>query len=161
MLREIDGSLLEVVGVDMRRVPLTAHNLTVEGAETYFVGDAEDAVWVHNCAKRRKENFSAKVKAELEADNAADNNGAYACEECGIAVHPQVGPNKRGQAIASDRLELDHKEAIADGGDPYAKSNGRVLCHECHKKKTMEENKRRNEERKKREEDDDNEDEEN
>ncbi|MFT6426581.1 MAG: hypothetical protein ACJAYH_001106 [Celeribacter sp.] len=45
-LRTPDGTLRKVLTVNITAEPLTAYNLTVDQAETYFVG--EEPVWVHN-----------------------------------------------------------------------------------------------------------------
>ena len=39
---------------------------------------------------------------------------------------------------SNKRLETDHKTAICNGGNPIGIENLRVLCKECHKKKTRE-----------------------
>ncbi|MYD85872.1 MAG: HNH endonuclease [Acidobacteria bacterium] len=44
----------------------------------------------------------------------------YQCERCG-----SIG-------IRGGRLEVHHKVALSDGGDPFDLDNLRVLCRTCH-----------------------------
>ena len=69
----------------------------------------------------------------------AAGGGVEHCEDCGVVTTRQNGPNQKGQKIASDRSEIDHKERLADGGSNDA-ANGQVLCHACHLEKTALEN---------------------
>nr|WP_254679321.1 polymorphic toxin-type HINT domain-containing protein [Celeribacter baekdonensis] len=51
-LRGPDGTLREVLAVEIVDKPLTAYNLSVTQTETFFVG--RDGVWVHNCRIPKK-----------------------------------------------------------------------------------------------------------
>jgi hypothetical protein len=50
-VRNAEGELIEVEGVQRRTVTGAAFNLTVEGFHTYYVGAGEQSVLVHNCGK--------------------------------------------------------------------------------------------------------------
>jgi hypothetical protein len=143
-LRTPDGTLRKVLTVNITAEPLTAYNLTVDQTETYFVG--EEPVWVHNCPKRVGD-FKAATKTTLKQENATHNGGVMKCSDCQRSVHNQVGKNKRGEGIDSGRAEVDHNKELADGGTADA-SNGQILCHDCHKKKTIEFRRKRAEDRK-------------
>ena len=52
----------------------------------------------------------------LEARAEALDRAGYQCERC----------QRPG------RLEVHHREALQDGGAPYAQSNLEVLCRDCH-----------------------------
>ena len=55
-----------------------------------------------------------------------DRDG-WRCQSCGRA----------------GRLEVDHVEALEDGGDPWALDNLQTLCRRCHIRKTAGENRAR------------------
>ena len=55
-----------------------------------------------------------------------DRDG-WRCRECGRA----------------GRLEVDHVEALEDGGDPWVPDNLQTLCRRCHIAKTAAENRAR------------------
>ena len=55
-----------------------------------------------------------------------DRDG-WRCRQCGRA----------------GRLEVDHIEALEDGGDPWAFDNLQTLCRTCHLAKTSRENRAR------------------
>ncbi len=120
--------------VETERTDAT-YNLTVADFETYFVG--KQKVLVHNCPT---DGFSRSTKAEIRARNQEAGQGTEHCEDCGTVVQRQQGPNRRGQRIAPDRSEIDHKQRKADGGAIDDADNGQVLCHDCHVEKTAREN---------------------
>lgn len=47
----------------------------------------------------------------------------YRCLNCGA---------EGAQAGGSARLEVDHITPLSEGGERYAGSNLRTLCHDCH-----------------------------
>lgn len=55
-----------------------------------------------------------------------DRDG-WRCRQCGRA----------------GRLEVDHVQALEDGGDPWAPDNLQTLCRQCHIRKTARENRAR------------------
>lgn len=49
----------------------------------------------------------------------------------------------RGLEYNPPSFEIDHIKAVCLGGDMWDKNNMRVLCNECHKKKTKEDHRKR------------------
>ncbi|WP_176832934.1 polymorphic toxin-type HINT domain-containing protein [Celeribacter baekdonensis] len=108
-LRGPDGTLREVLAVEIVDKPLTAYNLSVTQTETFFVG--RDGVWVHNCripnqiAGQKREALTAD-ELRTEHPGASVQNEQYLRSSDGkIAKDPETGTGRR----------LDHVVIEEDG----------------------------------------------
>lgn len=122
--------------------------VAAESAVTNFVPGGKVAKQIAKAVDKASDGAQvasrgSKFKGEVWAGNTAKNNGSPKCETCGIDVKPG-GKVERGDKIPSDRGEADHKQRLKSGGADDAKTNGQLLCHDCHKEKTRMENSKQN-----------------
>jgi hypothetical protein len=78
--------------------------------------------------------FTPKGKREVIEDNAAQNNGAVSCEECGVETTP-AQKSMKGVTPDSTEAQVDHwvpRSKLGDGSP----TNGRVLCRKCNRQKS-------------------------
>lgn len=94
MITSADGTVGLVQQVVTMHLPTNMHDLTVEDAHSFFVGEGQ---WlVHNCpvkpgtsgGDRAGKDFTPKGKQEVINENAAANGGQTKCEQCGVNTVP-------------------------------------------------------------------------
>jgi hypothetical protein len=78
--------------------------------------------------------FTTVGKKEIDAANAAKNDGVNKCENCGTDVVPGQ-KSQRGVSPPTNQRERDHIVPKSKGGDGTP-SNGQVLCRECNLEKS-------------------------
>ncbi|HEX8699275.1 MAG TPA: HNH endonuclease [Myxococcaceae bacterium] len=78
--------------------------------------------------------FTPAGKKEIDAANAAKNDGANKCENCGTEVVPGE-KSQRGVTPPLNQRERDHIVPKSKGGYGTP-SNGQVLCRECNLEKS-------------------------
>ncbi len=78
---------------------------------------------------RTGKDFTQKTKKEIDAENAAQNDGVNRCANCGIEVVP-AKKHKRGEKPPANERHRDHIIPKSKGGDGTPK-NGQILCRTC------------------------------
>ncbi|MEZ4302548.1 MAG: HNH endonuclease [Polyangiaceae bacterium] len=78
--------------------------------------------------------FTPRAKAQIDAENAARNGGANACENCGTKVTPGER-SQRGVKPPLNERQRDHIFPRSKGGDGDP-SNGQILCRDCNLNKS-------------------------
>ncbi|MCY1079788.1 HNH endonuclease [Archangium lansingense] len=78
--------------------------------------------------------FTPAGKKEIDATNAAKNDGVNKCESCEVEVVPGQ-KSQRGVSPPNNQRERDHITPKSKGGDGTP-SNGQVLCRECNLEKS-------------------------
>lgn len=73
--------------------------------------------------------FQKKYIYEVQKEKVLED-GDYTCVDCG---------RHRSQLAEDERLEVDHKEGVAQGGSMHNPENMDVRCSSCHRKKSSEE----------------------
>lgn len=82
---------------------------------------------------RAGKRFTPKGLAEIDARNAAQNGGSYACEVCGRPVVPAKQSQKDVTPPRNEKVR-DHIHPKSKGGDGDP-ANGRVTCRDCNEEK--------------------------
>jgi len=122
---------------------LDAGGIVVDGAAAAFpfvpggVGSAlkasraaDDAVDAAK-ASRRAGDFTKAQKKAAKAENAAQNGGSMACQDCGKAVENIA--SQKNVPTPGNQAHVHHDPAIKDGGGKDSKAV--VLCPPCHIKR--------------------------
>ncbi|PHR01351.1 MAG: hypothetical protein COB29_14745, partial [Sulfitobacter sp.] len=78
---------------------------------------------------RTGKNFTPKTKRELDADNAARNDGVNKCVNCGVQTVPGQR-SQRGVTPPGNERQRDHIIPKSKGGDGTFE-NGQILCRIC------------------------------
>ncbi|MBP2337380.1 hypothetical protein JOF41_003558 [Saccharothrix coeruleofusca] len=120
----------------------SVHDLTVEGAHTYYVLVGATPILVHNCGRAGLDFTDAERQKVYDA-NAAKNGGECRCDYCGQKVERRGSRDVNGNPVQGrpDDAQIDHVEPRASGGHGGA-HNGAVACRRCNRDKstkTMEE----------------------
>jgi hypothetical protein len=134
-VRQADGGVGEVGGLEIVSQGQTMYNLTVAEAHTYFVGEHH---WlVHNACPTGNRGaqpglgqsggptagqpFTEDARAQALAENKAANpRGNYWCTNCGY------------ENTDSSHFDLDHIVPKSQGGNATL-ANGRILCVGCNR----------------------------
>ncbi|HRK47242.1 MAG TPA: polymorphic toxin-type HINT domain-containing protein [Nocardioides sp.] len=127
------GAVLSITRTTDRE---TVYNFEVEEFHSYYVGSL--ATLVHNCPRvvktpsgKRQGDFTPSQRAKVKAQNAADNGGNMACEDCGRGLRSVK--SEKGVPTPSDQAQVHHDPPIHAGGG--RDSTPVVLCAECHQKR--------------------------
>jgi hypothetical protein len=78
--------------------------------------------------------FTPAGKKEIDAANAAKNDGVNKCENCGVEVVPGQ-KSQSGVPPPANQRERDHVIPKSKGGDGTP-ANGQILCRECNLEKS-------------------------
>jgi RHS repeat-associated protein len=101
---------------------------------TSTANKAADAVKGTAGGERAGKAMTPAGKAEVKAENAAQNGGQTTCNNCGQSTVP-AKQSQSGVTPPGNETHVDHVVPKSKGGDG-SPSNGQVLCRDCNLKKS-------------------------